>query len=503
MISPASEVRSARPAEPIAAFGRRFKSLWYGQPVRTQILMAFAAVTLIAYLITGFVQVFAARSRSSVEMQGPVRLAESLVREKTRSLNELDMRKLADGLAAKLGHLRHVRIVVLDAKGQPVPIETTLPGRDDENSDPAAAPGWFVKLVQPVAEVREVPVIVDSRRAATVMIHGEPADEIQELWRDFRTMALFWFGTNILVLGALYVLLGRILDPLIALADALKGLEDGNFAVRVPPPKVLELRLIAERFNRLAAALDVANAENTRLCRDLITVQEEERRQIASELHDEVGPCLFGIMANVSSIERQAAAVPHDSSQEIVSRVDEIRSIGDRLKAINRTLLKKLRPVALGRIRLTELVGELIGEFENRHPDVRFRLLARDLEQSYGEPVDLNIYRCIQEGVTNALRHGKPSSIMVELSRVPVAGREGEGPTNHITLVMRDDGEGIRLGTPMGFGLATMRERVKGVGGMFSVGRNWPSGTVINISIPIVVHGSAAASETALYGTQA
>ena len=64
-----------------------------------------------------------------------------------------------------------------------------------------------------------------------------------------------------------------------------------------------ELAVITERFNTLAGALDTARVENSRLYRQLISVQEEERREIATELHDEAGPCLFGITANASSIQ--------------------------------------------------------------------------------------------------------------------------------------------------------------------------------------------------------
>ena len=66
-------------------------------------------------------------------------------------------------------------------------------------------------------------------------------------------------------------------------------LEDGHYATRLPMPKVKELAVITERFNTLAEALDIAREENSRLYRQLITVQEEERREIANELHDEAG----------------------------------------------------------------------------------------------------------------------------------------------------------------------------------------------------------------------
>jgi two-component system sensor histidine kinase UhpB len=243
--------------------------------------------------------------------------------------------------------------------------------------------------------------------------------------------------------------------------------------------------LIADRFNQLAAALDTTREENTRLCRDLITVQEEERREIATELHDEVGPCLFGIVVSASSIEKQVGELPLDQASHVSSRVSEILSISERLKGINRALLKKLRPIALGRITLSELIRELIAEFERRHASVRFLILANGLSRSYGERIDLTVYRCIQEGITNALRHGMATSVIVELvqdngEHGPIGTRPAE-----VVLFIRDNGVGIGSSTPVGFGIATMRERVRTHGGRFSIGRNWPSGTTININIPV------------------
>ena len=72
-------------------------------------------------------------------------------------------------------------------------------------------------------------------------------------------------------------------------------------------------------------------------------MQEEERRAIANELHDEAGPCLFGITANASSIQNLVGQLPDNRTAEISRRVGEIRSITDRLKLLNRALLKKLR----------------------------------------------------------------------------------------------------------------------------------------------------------------
>ena len=154
-------------------------------------------------------------------------------------------------------------------------------------------------------------------------------------------------------------------------------LEDGHYATRLPTPKVKELAVITNRFNTLAGALDVAREENSGLYRQLITVQEEERRDIANELHDEAGPCLFGITANASSIQTIADQLTDPRTAGITHRVGEILGIVERLKLMNRALLKKLRPGSHGRVGLAELINELVAGFERRHPDTQIALFDR------------------------------------------------------------------------------------------------------------------------------
>jgi two-component system sensor histidine kinase UhpB len=145
--------------------------------------------------------------------------------------------------------------------------------------------------------------VVAADHANPIVIVGEPADEIAEAWQDLYSLAIVWLLLDVIVLGVLYVVLGRVLDPLASLSKGMLRLEDGHYATRLQTPKVKELAVITNRFNTLAESLDVAREENSGLYRQLISVQEEERREIANELHDEAGPCLFGITANASSIQ--------------------------------------------------------------------------------------------------------------------------------------------------------------------------------------------------------
>lgn len=357
-------------------------------------------------------------------------------------------------------------------------------------------PDWFATLVRPEVAGRAVRVVAGAGIEPVVIV-GEPADEIAEAWQDFSSLAAVWLGLNALVLAILYVVLGRVLNPLAHLSKGMHQLEEGHYMTRLKPSKVRELAIITDRFNTLASALETARDENSRLYRQLITVQEEERREIANELHDEAGPCLFGIAANASSIQSIADQLKAERTQDISRRVREILSVTERLKAMNRALIKKLRPGPLGRIKLGELIRELTAGLQGRHPDTQIQTDLGKLSKSYGEQVDLTIYRCVQEAITNAIRHGCAENIRVELAEKPAGNGRRRGS---ICLTISDDGKGMPPSTAKGFGLTTMTERVRSLDGSCVIESAPSKGTTIKVEIPVQREGRRRASAPELVG---
>jgi two-component system sensor histidine kinase UhpB len=294
---------------------RRFlHALWYGRSVRTQLLLVFVLIDLAAALVAGSVTIWRARTQTRIEMAASIRLAELLVGDAVNLVHQqLPAEQFLAVLPAQLRSLRHVRIAVKDAAGIPiaaapsvVPLSAAVAWqpRSDER---APALGWFAALVAPPIETHVVPVAADGHSVGQVEITGEPADEIAETWENAVAIGAGALLLNVAMIGVLYVLFGRVLGPLTVLASGLSELEQQTYSVRLPRPPARELAAIAEHFNALALALETVRAENLRLNRRLITAQDDERRRTALELHDEVGPCLFGLKANASSVRAPPA----------------------------------------------------------------------------------------------------------------------------------------------------------------------------------------------------
>jgi two-component system, NarL family, sensor histidine kinase UhpB len=461
--------------------------LWYGRSVRAQLLGTFAAMNLVAGLAAAIIVIYNGQRALEAELTASVEVAERFVRGTVEWFTRDASRTLPiEDLAVRLSlrHPRHVRVLVIDADRREVP---PLTGVDDPSPvEGAGVPRWFQALMQVENLRRDVPVVSGGRHVGTIVVVGQAADEIIEIWQDVSDLALLALVLNAAVLGVLYFALGRVLHPLTNLAAGLRELQDGHFRHRLQRPPGRELADVTGRFNALADSLAAARTDNARLNRKLVTVQDDERRQIAMELHDELGPCLFGVKANVASIDRLARELPEDVARRLKERVVSVVAITDRMQAANRDLLGKLRPMALGHVALADAIAGLAADFEGADPDRRFALEIGRLAHSYGNCIDLTVYRCLQEGITNAARHASAGTISARVGE-EVSGPAGTGDSGaaSLRLSVRDDGSGIAPGTVPGMGWSGMEERVRALGGRLSLMSEPDGGTRLDVVIPL------------------
>jgi two-component system, NarL family, sensor histidine kinase UhpB len=461
--------------------GAWLTSLWHGISIRTQLLIIVLAIEIMAGLVAGAITILKARTSTRVEIEASMRLAQLFVTEALQLVPaDATPQQTLASLPLQLRFLRHVRISVLDAAGAPVAQTSTVGFDAPAKRDRAPAPAWFKALIAPAIERHVVAVTAHGLQIGSVVIASEPNDEIAEVWENTIALACVALAVSAAVIGALYFLFGRALAPLRGLTRGLTDLEHRHYAVRLSVPKTREFVALTTRFNALAHALETARAENVRLGHRLVTAQDDERRHTAIELHDEVGPSLFGLKAIATSINGIADKPANDTRDMLTERARDMLGIIEHLQVINRTLLNRLRPMALGHVPLGELVSQIIRDRAREHPQIGLSLTAAALPRSYGDTIDLTLYRCVQESLTNAIRHAQAKHIAVRLAEEP-----GPGDERRVELTIDDDGCGIAADAPRGFGLTGMQERVEVLGGDFAVGPRESGGTRVHVAIAI------------------
>jgi len=312
--------------------------------LRLRLIVGPAAVMIAAIALALLLLVHQARLRIVAERTSSIALAEELVAQALANISGRDSSVLAE-LARRMPAPRHVRLVVLSEEAPSAPAAAPV--------DDGLAPGWFVHLIRPAAWEERRDIVVDGVHRGQVLITSDPDDEIAEIWQEFRVLAALPLGLTALFVTLVVWSVNRALRPLTQLRAGLGRLAAGDFAASLPPLGSAELEPLGGIFNRLAESLRRLTADNRLLITKLLSVRESERSELAHELHDELGPCLFGIRA-------QAACVARASSlDEAARQAGAIQSLADDLQRLNQRILARLRPAALADLGLGEAARRL------------------------------------------------------------------------------------------------------------------------------------------------
>lgn len=220
-----------------------------------------------------------------------------------------------------------------------------------------------------------------------------------------------------------------------------------------------ESRLALRKHDLAERQLAHLLEENRRLARQTIDVQENERRNLARELHDEMGQYLNAIKIDAVSMQRQAGREA-GSSQASMDAV--VRNVDHVYRVIN-DMIRRLRPAGLDELGLAAAIENCIDDWRARLPSLAFALEIDGDVSTLDEQLSLTLYRMIQEGLTNVARHADASRVDIRLSR-----RRNASGGEEIMLSVRDDGRGLAAPAAAkrpGLGLIGMRERVQALGG--------------------------------------
>ncbi len=240
--------------------------------------------------------------------------------------------------------------------------------------------------------------------------------------------------------------------------------------------KLLIVRDLSEP-ERIRAALETSNRELQAMAGRLFSLQEDERRAISRDLHDDIGQAITAM--KLSAYAAQDEADPLRRDEDLV----QIIQLADTTVAKLRDLSTLLRPPQLDALGLEAALRWQAGVLFRSAaidllPDIQSlpRRPAGDIEQA--------CFRIAQESLTNVLRHARASQVSLQLRDVDDHG---------LHLQIRDDGEGFDPDGPRGLGLIVMRERAQSVGGTLKIESAHGAGTLIDLYLPYRATGVRAA----------
>jgi two-component system sensor histidine kinase UhpB len=305
---------------------------------------------------------------------------------------------------------------------------------------------------------------------------------------DGRRQFLVLAWAAVLCLLVNIMMLRRRFKPLERLIADLEAIDpaqpDGE--VLPNPPAIHEIRRLSDTFHRL---LERIEAERRRSGRLVLRAQEEERKRVARDLHDEVNQALTAVLLRLEAVDQ--AAPP-----ELRAELREAKALASRAMDELLGLARQLRPAALDDLGLAAALDSQVRRFSEQ-TGIRAELSTSGVPGDLSDDAQLVIYRVAQEALSNAARHAGATRVVVDLDALDGC----------VELRVRDDGRGFdppragaaeagfrnsspELGAssngsaPGGLGIEGMTERARLVGGELQVRSRPGVGTTVKLRVP-------------------
>lgn len=426
-----------------------------------------------------------------------------------------------------LGQSGYMDLVALDGRI----LASTRPGRIGSESDH----GFILKGMirdhrQAVSACHDCHTPLTETEPRAEILAFAPLDRVQwgitvrqsedEVFASTRLLQSRIFGLLVVMLaGALvlvYLTTRSVIVPVEALTEATRRIAEGDLASPIEPRGRDEVGVLARSFDAMrirlknsteefqqlnreldarvqerTAAYEAAAKDNARLYAELqrkeqlrgellhrvISAQEDERKRIARELHDETSQSLTALMVGLDTVQMAAAQDIQKANKHLASA----RAIAETLLKNIHRLVADLRPTLLDDLGLIPAIA-WYGEQRLKPLGINFQLDDRQMKTRLPTSTETALFRVVQEAMTNVVRHSRATAITVRLAH------ENHG----VTLEISDNGQGFdpqalqpSNSHGQGLGLRGMQERASILGGEFQLQSVPGKGTIITIRVPV------------------
>jgi signal transduction histidine kinase len=329
-----------------------------------------------------------------------------------------------------------------------------------------AVPAWFVGLLRIPNLATAHPIIVGEKHVGDILFVPDLTPDLNEKWLGF--LAIVLSGSVLLMLAAIsaYLTTTLALRPLEQLGAGLARMQQGDFESTIPLLGPPEIRKSCEEANQLARKLKRLAQDNRGMLRKLVSLQDDEREEIAKELHDELGPLLFAIRANAIALS--------GSSKDPESPSNQLLEAAAAVQHVSRRILEGLSPLYLEELGLEKSIETLLQNAHSALPSVATSAEVDPHLDSLDHLMSQTIYRVIQEAITNVIKHAQATTLNV------VATMRDQA----VTIEVSDDGIGFPDNVSLGRGLTGMSDRSRALDGKLDLLREGGR-TVVRCWLPL------------------
>jgi two-component system sensor histidine kinase UhpB len=437
--------------------------------LRTRLNLVVAGLTATFVIVLIAIEIQTARVSVREETEAANRAASTLLGRLASIYSREGGPELLRDFLQQLGRVHANDIILQSASGEVLyrsPPPTYKAGRD--------APAWFRRLLAPTSARHIFPL----PGGVQLIVAAHTSRAVLDAWDDLLRLLTVAAVMLVIVNGLAFWLVGRTLAPFPIIADGLERIQRGELAFRLPALPGAEARAIGSAFNRMAQAVEDKVQAETQLeeRREMAYLVEqrveEERRLIAHELHDEFSQSVTAIRSLALAIATQGGV--RDPAMGEIARL--IAEEAARLYDAMHGLIPRLVPLSLDTLGLAETLDTLIKDWQRRYPGIMLSL-RQDLANDLGPSVTLAIYRVVQEGLINALRHAQASRVDVVV----------HSDAHRMVVTITDDGVGLPpdWSRPGHFGLRGLAERIAHLGGELKVANRDSRGVSLTAEIPL------------------
>ena len=415
-------------------------------PLKFRVLGSIAALLILSLLAGAAVLSVHAHSLVDLEVRTAFNGAAQSVRDTLRSDVEHTV-TLREVVASFQGQ-RHVRAALVNESGKVIVQSEIAPLVDP-------APDWFVRLMTPQPLTTRIPIALPAF-PCLVVLTSDPISEIAEIWGPVRDAFVIMLLFSIATMAVAFLATSAALRFLGRFQAGLQAISDSRYETRLDIKGPPEFARLTRGFNHMASQLSAFSRTNRQLYAQLQTAQEEERTEIARDLHDEVGPYLFALQVD-------AKAIGKIDAPEAVRLSASVREAVIHIQSHVRNILRQLRPVTQLEFGLEGAIGDLAAFWRRRNPQITFDLDVR-VQAALERRQEEAAYRIVQESISNAIRHGRPDLIRIDI----------KADAEKLTVIVEDNGGGLKGDAQDNVslaqaGIAGMRERVLALKGKLDI----------------------------------